>query len=158
MANRARAFRINPEDTVYLRLGRGKSIYVELVPSQMGTRIVNLIDYENGNANLIQKVSDHQTTLVGRTSECAIKIINPVVSRRHVELAMDGNVLVVTDLGSSNGTYYHPDCFGFDIDPYLESFPIDQMSDRTMDPIHEAFGPTLDDFLKRYSQKKEAKP
>jgi hypothetical protein len=152
----SRAFRANAEETIYLRLGKGKSLYLELVATQMGARLVNLLEYESGSGNLLHRLADQTSLLVGRTSDCAVKIVNPIVSRRHVELSLDGNVLVVTDLGSSNGTYFHSDGFGFDIDPYLQSRPLDGAEDRTLDAIHEAFGPNLDDFLRRYSQKKDA--
>jgi pSer/pThr/pTyr-binding forkhead associated (FHA) protein len=42
---------------------------------------------------------------IGRNTECNVQIELPVVSRRHCELQMKGDVLFVRDLGSSNGTY-----------------------------------------------------
>lgn len=43
--------------------------------------------------------------IVGRNTDCAIRIPVSSVSRHHCELAIDENRLSVKDLGSSNGTY-----------------------------------------------------
>ena len=43
--------------------------------------------------------------LIGRTPECDIKIDNPAISRRHASIEYGGGEYVVTDLGSSNGTF-----------------------------------------------------
>jgi hypothetical protein len=69
-----------------------------------------------------------------------------------------GNILMVKDLGSTNGSYFHTQCEHFDIDSYVESHPPKDAADSTLDAIHEAFGPTLDDFLKDYLAKKETNP
>ena len=41
---------------------------------------------------------------IGRLSECRIVLPDPNVSRRHAELTQQDGVVVVTDLGSTNGT------------------------------------------------------
>ncbi|MBX3225995.1 MAG: sigma 54-interacting transcriptional regulator [Labilithrix sp.] len=43
--------------------------------------------------------------LVGSSSACAIKLADPLVSRRHAALEVHGPSLHVTDLGSKNGTF-----------------------------------------------------
>lgn len=151
------ALRANPDEHIFLRLGQGKSIYIELSPTQMGARVMNLLSYEAGEANLLHRVSNLAALKIGRSTECEIKIFNAVISRVHTEMMLDGNVLLVTDLGSSNGTFYHPDHFGFDVDSYLANRPLrlDVSVESTLDLIHETFGPALDDFLKRYSDKKD---
>ena len=41
---------------------------------------------------------------VGRDPRCEVVIPDPTVSRQHARLALDGEELVVEDLGSSGGT------------------------------------------------------
>ena len=43
--------------------------------------------------------------LIGRTGECQVQIALGVVSRKHCELTVQGEKMLVRDLGSSNGTY-----------------------------------------------------
>jgi len=42
---------------------------------------------------------------VGRALECDISILEPSLSRKHAELEVRDGALVLTDLGSANGTY-----------------------------------------------------
>lgn len=42
---------------------------------------------------------------IGRHDDCLIRIRSSQVSRRHCEVLMEGDALVVRDLGSSNGTF-----------------------------------------------------
>jgi pSer/pThr/pTyr-binding forkhead associated (FHA) protein len=42
--------------------------------------------------------------VVGRGPEAGLRLVDPVVSRLHAEIAVDGQGWRVTDLGSSNGT------------------------------------------------------
>lgn len=44
-------------------------------------------------------------TILGRDSTCDITIPGTHLSRRHAEIAISGNKLLVRDLGSSNGTF-----------------------------------------------------
>ena len=44
-------------------------------------------------------------TVLGRDSDCDITIPGTHLSRKHVEIAISGNKLLVKDLGSSNGTF-----------------------------------------------------
>jgi len=48
-----------------------------------------------------------QRTTVGRTVDCDLRVPLSSVSRRQCELIMEGNALVLRDLGSSNGTYHN---------------------------------------------------
>lgn len=50
------------------------------------------------------KVKREKTT-IGRNRECDIQIPLGVVSRRHCELEIEGDIVTLRDLGSSNGTY-----------------------------------------------------
>jgi predicted component of type VI protein secretion system len=45
------------------------------------------------------------TLVIGRSPEADMVLTDPTISRRHVELRMEGTTVVVEDLGSSNGTY-----------------------------------------------------
>ena len=42
--------------------------------------------------------------VIGRLPECAVVLNDPNVSRRHAEVRHTGDAVVVTDLGSTNGT------------------------------------------------------
>jgi hypothetical protein len=44
-------------------------------------------------------------TIIGRRTDCGLRIPSPLVSRQHCEIKCSGNRLVVRDLGSSNGTF-----------------------------------------------------
>ena len=45
------------------------------------------------------------TTVIGRGENCDLRVPLLSVSRRHTELALEGDQVKVKDLGSSNGTY-----------------------------------------------------
>lgn len=45
------------------------------------------------------------TTLVGRSQESAVRLSDKAVSSRHAEIRLDGDTLLIEDLGSRNGTY-----------------------------------------------------
>lgn len=43
--------------------------------------------------------------VVGRSTECQIRIPNPSISRQHCEFVVSDDDVIVRDLGSSNGTF-----------------------------------------------------
>lgn len=45
------------------------------------------------------------TTIVGRKNDCDVRIPLSEVSRKHVELQVEGTTITAKDLGSANGTY-----------------------------------------------------
>lgn len=45
------------------------------------------------------------TVVIGRTPECDIKIDNPAISRKHATIEHEAEEYLLTDLGSSNGTF-----------------------------------------------------
>jgi hypothetical protein len=153
-AQKAYAFRANPDETVYFRFGQGHGVYIAVTPAP-GGRVVNTVDIETLEQTVVGKIPEKEDISLGRTSESAIKIMHAIVSRLHLEFRLEGNVLTVTDPGSTNGTFYLKGGNYFDIDEYLENYPIEQAQERTMDSIHEAFGPQLDEFLKNYLKRKE---
>lgn len=143
-----------PEDHVFFRLGPGHGMCIEVVSSPSG-RVINALDFESGEATLLGKLPDEWKVVMGRTSDCTIKLMHAIVSRQHVELTFKGNgILVVRDLGSTNGTFLLKKIPHFDIVEYSESHSVEKAQESTMDSIHEAFGPALDDFLKTYAQSK----
>jgi predicted component of type VI protein secretion system len=46
-----------------------------------------------------------QRLVIGRKPECSIRVPVPSVSREHCEVVLEGEKVIVRDLGSSNGTY-----------------------------------------------------
>jgi hypothetical protein len=47
----------------------------------------------------------HEALVIGRTPECSIVLGDTNVSRRHAQVALHDGAVVVTDLGSTNGTF-----------------------------------------------------
>ncbi|HEV2362388.1 MAG TPA: DUF3662 and FHA domain-containing protein [Acidimicrobiales bacterium] len=45
-----------------------------------------------------------ETVTIGRLPECAIVLTDPNASRRHAQLKLEGDAVMLTDLGSTNGT------------------------------------------------------
>ena len=45
------------------------------------------------------------TTIVGRGADCTIRLLSSSVSRKHGSLELNGNTLMYSDLGSSNGSF-----------------------------------------------------
>jgi len=43
--------------------------------------------------------------VIGRQTDCQLRVPERAVSREHAELVFDGDSLMIRDLGSSNGTY-----------------------------------------------------
>ncbi len=154
VGSRAYAVRSGPQDFVYLRLGKGKGFYMSIAPTKLG-RVITAIDYESGGESILQNLTPGASLSIGRSQECRIKIIHAYISRQHAELFFNDDILMIRDLGSINGTFIHSQGVCFDIEEYLLNHPIDQMKTSTMDVIHEAFGPRLHEFLKRYIEKKE---
>ncbi|MFH1303860.1 MAG: FHA domain-containing protein [Planctomycetota bacterium] len=53
----------------------------------------------------IKSVTLTKTTLVGRASDCDLKLKSDLVSRYHCKIFLTDSVALVHDLGSSNGTF-----------------------------------------------------
>ncbi len=52
-----------------------------------------------------QQIPISERTEIGRALDCDISILEPALSRKHAELAPVGSELILTDLGSANGTH-----------------------------------------------------
>lgn len=59
------------------------------------------VSYPGGN----RRLADGESVVAGRASDCELSISDAGASRRHVQLTRQGATVVVTDLGSSNGTW-----------------------------------------------------
>jgi len=81
-----------------LRAGRF-SITAEVVE---GAEAIALAELVLPDGNRVPVGAD--PVVIGRLPECAIVLGDPNVSRRHAELRRVGDSVVVTDLGSTNGT------------------------------------------------------
>lgn len=44
-------------------------------------------------------------TLLGRGTDCDLRLVDPGVSRHHAEIRMEGDMVTLVDLGSTNGTF-----------------------------------------------------
>ncbi len=146
----------NSGDSAYLRFGLGHGMYIGVDPTPSG-RVVNSINFEDGAPSLMGKIPSDTKVILGRTSDCAVKIMHAIVSRHHLEITMTKNILVLRDLGSTNGTFIHNGAMFFDIEKYNEEHPPEKAAENTLDEIHQAFGPELDDFLMSYHQSKKEK-
>jgi hypothetical protein len=154
LPNRDYALRADKTDIVQIRFGTGQGVFLSIAPAPAGRLVVGL-DYESGDQTLLAKMPEGQPIVVGRISECLIKIMHAIVSRRHAQMRLQSNIVILRDLGSTNGTFVAPGTPHFDIARYIENYPLEGAEDRTLDNIHEQFGPTLDDFLRSYSRHKE---
>jgi hypothetical protein len=45
----------------------------------------------------------HAVTVIGRGADCDLQLADPGVSRRHAELRLEGEAIILVDLGSTNG-------------------------------------------------------
>lgn len=52
-----------------------------------------------------QRIPVREFMEIGRALECDISILEPSLSRKHAELSLIGDELIIKDLGSVNGTY-----------------------------------------------------
>jgi hypothetical protein len=45
----------------------------------------------------------HAVTVIGRGADCDLQLTDPGISRRHAELRLEGDAIILVDLGSTNG-------------------------------------------------------
>jgi hypothetical protein len=97
--------KMSMDEPVRFRFGIGIGVYIEISRASQGY-VVNMLDFETGEPTLLGKLDDDSAAIIGRTSDCHIKLAQPVMSRQHLELKVWGKKLIVAkDLGSTNGTF-----------------------------------------------------
>ena len=78
---------INPAGSISRQLGRG--------------RMVVMHGEDRGESFLIQT----GTLILGSGEDCQLQLTDPTVSRRHMEISVNGSGLLLRDLGSTNGSF-----------------------------------------------------
>jgi len=82
------------------RLKAGRfGVTAEVVEAEEEPPLVELVFVDGKRVEL-----GESPLVIGRLPECEIVLADPNVSRRHAELRRDGDAVVLTDLGSTNGT------------------------------------------------------
>lgn len=61
------------------------------------------------NGQRVEFPLHNETVAIGRGLDCDLQIPLPSVSRRHCELRLEGDTVLLKDTGSSNGTYHNTD-------------------------------------------------
>jgi hypothetical protein len=148
------AVRALNDENIYFRFGQSHGVFLAISPSLTGDRVIHSIDFETGDPTVVGKLPANTVVTIGRSSDCDIKIMHAIVSRRHISLYWDNSVILVKDIGSTNGTFCLKENLFFDVEEYLQNHSLDKAEESTLDLIREQFGPTLIDFLKNYSQNK----
>jgi hypothetical protein len=57
------------------------------------------------SSGLLEALATSTSTVIGRSPSCDFVICHESISRRHAMLARDGERVIITDLGSTNGTF-----------------------------------------------------
>ena len=68
-----------------------------------GVNVTLIVVQEDGTQRPVSMKRSRM--VIGRKPECTIRVPVPSVSREHCEVVLEGDKVVVRDLGSSNGTY-----------------------------------------------------
>jgi pSer/pThr/pTyr-binding forkhead associated (FHA) protein len=95
----------------------------------------------------VKSVVLHTDALIGRSTECNLRLASGLVSRRHCKLLISDEQVAVIDLGSSNGTFLNED----KITPKVE-VPIPAGSELTIGParfIVQYDDPTAETHIRR---------
>lgn len=92
-----------PSDTLVYHQGSGVK-FKEATGCQWSLKVVEGVD--KGQSFLLTKGRN----LVGRQTGAEVSLLDPSVSRHHAQIEVLSNQVLLTDLGSTNGTYYqgHP--------------------------------------------------
>jgi FHA domain-containing protein len=67
-------------------------------------RLVVTSSAEGGGMQRPYEIST-PVTLLGRGTDCDLRLVDPGVSRHHAEIRIEGPEIVLVDLGSTNGTF-----------------------------------------------------
>jgi hypothetical protein len=72
---------------------------------QRARRWLPLWPGEPVSSGLLDLLTSGASTVIGRAASCDLVVRDDSVSRRHAMLVRDGDRVIITDLGSSNGTF-----------------------------------------------------
>ena len=78
---------------------------VEVVPKPRASFALTVIEGPATGAKVIVEASQPARVLVGSSEACALRVADPLVSRRHLALDLGEDGLRITDLDSTNGTF-----------------------------------------------------
>jgi transcriptional regulator with GAF, ATPase, and Fis domain len=78
---------------------------VEVVPKPRASFALTVIEGPAIGAKVVVEASQPSRVLVGSSEACALRIADPLVSRRHLALDLGEDGLRITDLDSTNGTF-----------------------------------------------------
>jgi len=133
---------------VCFRFGPGLGLYVEITKASQG-HVMNILDFESGDPTLAGNLPPDTLCVLGRTSDCQIKIAQPIVSRQHLELKVWKNkVLIAKDLGSTNGTFFWNEI------PIMNLTGLSPDDAELTRQLEKKFGIDLTPLLNEYSQMK----
>jgi hypothetical protein len=82
--------------------GRGFAGHPRLLVSGRGTSAASPGTAEDGGHTYELQTP---VTLLGRGTDCDLRLVDPGVSRHHAELRVENDQVVLVDLGSTNGTF-----------------------------------------------------
>ncbi len=141
------AIKLSGDTPARFRFGMGLGLYIEISKSSQG-HVINVLDFESGEPALAGKLNPDVQVVVGRTSECQIKIAQPIMSRQHLELKVwNGQILVAKDLSSTNGTFMWNEI------PLINlTLPVSEQ--QSVDVLEKRFGIDVTPLLNEYSQSK----
>jgi pSer/pThr/pTyr-binding forkhead associated (FHA) protein/RNase H-fold protein (predicted Holliday junction resolvase) len=70
----------------------------------------------NSKSNVRQLRLKSETTVIGRGAGCQLKVVSDQISRRHCQITVLAQSVIIQDLGSANGTFVN----GAQIEPHAE--------------------------------------
>ena len=99
--------RLTNADPVYLRLGGDLASYVAITRNEKGLFLMS-VAHGNGDLAVIAPVQEGKDLVLGRVPQSDLPVPHAAVSRRHLQVRVDGEKVVLRDLGSTNGTFIAP--------------------------------------------------
>ncbi len=92
-----------PSQDVHDRVhGPTEALDADVIVSLTGAKVLHV---ERGTSAGQRFALHAAQSLIGRSAECDVRLLHPTVGRRHAQLRFVGDRLLVSDLGSQNGTY-----------------------------------------------------
>ncbi len=78
---------------------------VDRVPKPRASFALTVVEGPATGARVVVEASEPSRVLVGSSEACALRVDDPLVSRRHLALDLGEDGLRITDLDSTNGTF-----------------------------------------------------